>query len=159
MTLRRILVWVTISLSISTQASSQSFPSFHVLSIVPQKPLSVKTSKDLELSLTLRIRQGYHINSSRPADDYLIPTKLTWDTTVFPLKSIDYPDGEDVIYSFSKKPLSVYSGEIKIVSTFRTSATLRNRSKAITGSLRYQACNERACFPPRTISVKIPLLY
>lgn len=159
MTLRRILVWGVMSLSISTQVSPQSFSSFQVLSVVPQKPLAVKISKNLELPLTLRIRQGYHINSSRPDDDYLIPTKLTWDATAFLLKSIDYPDGEDVLYPFSEKPLSVYSGEIKIISSFRAPATLQNRPKVITGSLRYQACNEKACFPPRTISVKIPLSY
>jgi len=26
----------------------------------------------------------------------------------------------------------------------------------LTGKLRYQACNHNACFPPKTIDVKVP---
>ena len=155
----RTRAWVAVLLLIGTSASPQSFSGFQVVSIAPPEPLFMEAGKELEVSLTLRIRSGYHINSSRPAEDYLIPTELNWDSVTLPLASVDYPTGEHITYSFSDKPLSVYSDKVRIVSTFHAPATLQSSSKAIIGSLRYQACNEKTCFPPKTIAVTVPLLY
>ena len=155
----RTRVWVVVLLLIGTSASPQSFSGFQVVSIAPPEPLFMEVEKALEVPLTLHIRSGYHINSSRPAEDYLIPTELNWNAGTLPLASIDYPAGKNINYSFSDKPLSVYSDEVRIVSTFHAPATLQSSSKAITGNLRYQACNEKTCFPPKTIAVTVPLLY
>ena len=106
----------------------------------------------------MRIRPGYHVNSNRPSEDYLIPTKLTWDAAPITLRSVNYPDAESVTYSFSEKPLSVYSGKIRVISTFKAPESPGADFKTLTGKLRYQACNDKACFPPKTIGVKVPVL-
>ncbi len=139
-------------------ASAQSFRGFQALSVVPPEPVSVEAGKEVVVPVTLRIRPGYHVNSNRPAEDYLIPTKLTWDAAPIALRSVSYPDAESVTYSFSEKPLSVYSGKIRVTSTFKAPESLGDGFKILSGSLRYQACNDKACLPPKTIAVKVAVL-
>ena len=158
MTLTKMGVWFTAAVLLGAWASAQSFRGFQALSVVPPEPVFLGASEEVVVPLTLRIRPGYHVNSNRPAEDYLIPTKLTWDAAPITLKSVNYPDAENVTYSFSEKPLSVYSGKIRVISTFKASQSLGADFKALTGRLRYQACNDKACFPPQTITVKVPIL-
>ena len=61
------------------------------------------------MSVSIQIRPNYHINSNTPADEYLIPTRLTWESSGLDLTKTEYPEPETVKYSFSDKPLSVYS--------------------------------------------------
>ena len=70
------------------------------------------------MAVGIRIRRGYHINSNRPNEPYLIPTSLSWNQPPFRVVSIEYPPAEEVRYDFSEEPLSVYSSRIEIVTTF-----------------------------------------
>ena len=158
MVLTRIALCLAAAVLFGAPAAAQSFGGFQALSVVPPKPVFPEAGKEVVVPLTLRIRPGYHINSNRPAEDYLIPTKLSWDAAPLALKSIDYPAGEHVTYSYSAKPLSVYSGKVRVVSIFTAPKSPAADLKALTGSLRYQACNDKACFPPQTIAVKVPVL-
>lgn len=149
-----------LSLSIAASVNSQSFEGWHALSIAAPAPLLLETGKDVEFVLTLNIKPGYHINSDQPAEDYLIPTNLSWQSPDLLLKSISYPTGEHVTYSFSSEPLSVYSGKVQITSTFHAPETFQENPEPLLGNLLYQACNNTACFPPKTISVTVvPLVH
>ena len=122
--------------------------------VLPSPTVQLKAGENVEVPVTIQIRPAYHINSSRPADEYLIPTKLTWEPSGLHLKKTEYPDPESVTYSFSKKPLSVYSNKIVIVSHFTVPEEVPVLTE-IKGRLRYQACNSRACFPPKTTEVTV----
>tara|TARA_Y100000588_G_scaffold335143_1_gene375104 strand:+ start:5932 stop:6411 length:480 start_codon:yes stop_codon:yes gene_type:complete len=159
MTLTRIRTWFILSFFVGASINSQSFEGWQALSIKPPVSLLLETGRDVELVLTLNIKPGYHINSNQPEEDYLIPTSLNWQSPSLPLKSINYPIGELVTYSFSSEPLSVYSGKVQVVSTFHVPETLQKKPGALLGSLLYQACNNTACFPPKTISVTVPLVH
>ena len=157
MTLTKIGTWFAAAV-LGASAGAQSFRGFQALSVVPPEPVFLKAAEEVVVPLTLRVRPGYHVNSNRPAEDYLIPTKLTWDAAPMELRSIKYPPAENVTYSFSAKPLSVYSGKVQVVSTFKAPESVGADFKTLTGSLRYQACNDKACLPPRTIPVKVAVL-
>lgn len=107
------------------------------------------------LALRFRLAAGYHTNSSKPTDEFLIPLKLTWDA-VAPLEvaGVDYPPGKEEKYAFSDKPLSVYSGEFIVITRFKASAGAAKGERIVKGKLRYQACNETTCFPPRNLAVQ-----
>jgi Disulphide bond corrector protein DsbC len=103
----------------------------------------------------VRLMPGYHMNSNKPMDEYLIPLRLTWTTPPVEVVRTDYPEGKLEKYSFSEKPLSVLTGDFDIITEFKASATAPVGSQILTGKLRYQACDNRACYPPRTIEVKL----
>jgi hypothetical protein len=107
--------------------------------------------------LQVRLAGGYHVNSSTPADEYLIPLKLTWNPSPLEVQEIVYPPARTERYSFSRKPLSVYTGNFEIVSRFKATPAARPGSLIVNGKLRYQACTNSSCLPPRTIDVKLPV--
>jgi DsbC/DsbD-like thiol-disulfide interchange protein len=115
----------------------------------------VPRGKEFQIAVVLNIDSGYHMNSHKPSDSYLIPTVLTPQLpTGFTVADTIYPNGLDKKFPFSPdKPLNVYSGSV----TLRMKVTADNSapigSTTIPITLRYQACNNSACLPP----VKVPV--
>ena len=144
-----------VALLLSAPARPQ-FAGFSAASVEPSAGVTVSGPGPLRVPVSIRIRRGYHINSSQPNDPYLIPTVLTWDDAPLRVGSITYPPPEEVRYEFSDKPLSVYSGRVEIVTTFEVSGVPSGAGK-LSGSFRFQACNDEACLPPRTRPVTVPL--
>lgn len=139
-------------------AQSQSFSrGLRVASIVPGPAVKLQPGETAAVPITVRIRPSYHINSNEPADEYLIPTKLTWEPSLLLWKRTDYPEAEIVNYAFSKKPLAVYSNKIVILSHFAVPEKVSPTLTELKGEFRYQACNSRACLPPKTIEVIVPV--
>ena len=108
--------------------SPLSFAQTNVLSVAPPEKLIVKAGAVASAKLTVQLRPGYHCNSNKPSEDYLIPLKLTWviqQGTPAPLEVADvtYPQPRLETYSFSKQPLSVYSGDFEIVTKFKVPAS------------------------------------
>jgi hypothetical protein len=103
------------------------------------------------------IQAGYHVNSNTPSDEYLIPLKLTWKSTgALEAGEIVYPKPSLEKYDFSEKPLSVYTGSFEVTANFRVAANAPAGPGVAVGQLKYQACSDRACFPPKTIEVAVP---
>ncbi len=100
---------------------------------------------------------GYHVNSNTPTDEYLIPLKLTWKSTgALDGGQVTYPKPSMEKYEFSEKPLSVYTGAFALMANFKIAANAPAGPGAAVGQLRYQACHDRACFPPKTVEVTVP---
>ena len=111
----------------------------------------------LTAKIEVQLRSGFHVNSNTPADDYLIPLRLTWTAAPLELQDVVYPKPKMEKYDFSEKPLSVYSGDFEITTRFKTPPSAAPGMAVITGKLRYQACSHKECFPPKTIEVKLPV--
>ena len=60
-------------------------------------------------------------------------------------------------YEFSETPLSVFTGNFDIVTKFKAAAGAPVGPAYVSGKLRYQACNDKACFPPKTLDIKLPV--
>jgi len=90
-------------------------------------------------------------------DEYLIPLKLTWKSTgALEAGQVAYPKPTLEKYEFSENPLSVYTGAFELVANFKVAANAPAGPGVAAGQLRYQACNDRACFPPKTIDINLP---
>lgn len=103
------------------------------------------------------MQMGFHVNSDKPAEEYLIPLKLTWVATgALQPGAVVYPAPQLEKYEFSEKPLSVFTGKFDLIANFKVAANAPAGQGIATGKLRYQACNDRACFPPKTIDIAVP---
>lgn len=110
------------------------------------------------MPLQLKITPGYHVNSNTPTDEYMIPLKLTWDhSMVFEAAAPVYPKGALEKYSFAEQPLSVYTGAVTVDTPGKVAANAAPGTIHLTGKLRYQGCSDRLCYPPKTISVTVPI--
>jgi Disulphide bond corrector protein DsbC len=100
---------------------------------------------------------GYHANSNTPTDAYLIPLTLKWTGGPMQADGITYPKAAQEKYSFSEKPLSVVTGEFSISTKFKVPADAPTGAAAQNGTLKYQACNDRMCFAPKTVPISLSL--
>lgn len=138
-----------------------SAPSFgqgpNVLSVVPPEKLTAKAGTTVQAKLSAHIQPGYHANSNTPSDEYLIPMRLTWASGPLETAEVLYPKPEMEKYSFSDKPLSVYTGGFELVTRFKVPATATPGQVVLAGKLRYQACNDRMCLAPKTVEISLPV--
>lgn len=137
--------------------SPLSFAQGNVLSIVPPERIAAKPGSTAQVKLSVQVRAGYHINSNTPSEDYLIPLKLTWSGGPLETAGIVYPKPQMEKYSFSEKPLSVFTGDFEILTRFKVAANAPPGPASVTAKLRYQACTDRLCLPPKTVDVSLPV--
>ena len=155
----RAVSWLALVLLLQTAglAQGQSFRGRQTASIVPPLAVKLEPGKVAVVPIEVRIRAGYHINSDKPAEQYLIPTRLTWNVPGLKLRDIAYPEPETVNYAFSEQPLSVFSDTITIKSAFQVPPNVPSSLTELPGQLRYQACNDKACLPPATLDITVPV--
>src|SRR5262249_48332840 len=104
------------------------------------------------------VEDGYHINSNRPAEKYLIPTALKIERqTGLITPPVIYPKAKLQKFEFSQKPLSVFEGKATLRFTARALSSLAAGEHALKAKLTVQACNNQQCLRPQTIDVSIAL--
>ena len=107
------------------------------------------------VDLNFRVASGFHINSNAPKSEFLIPTNLKMDLpTDIVLGKIEYPAGKDLSFPFSPdEKLNVYNGDFTIAVAVHPLRSVVPGKYVMHGLLRYQACDNAQCFPPKTLPV------
>ncbi len=110
----------------------------------------------LKAAAIARIAPGYHVNDHKPSQEYLIPTEWRLEGTpeISVLKLI-YPKGEVKKFAFSDEGLSVYAGQLTIGALLKVSPAAKPGVYTLKGNFTYQACNDHACLPPRSLPVEL----
>lgn len=123
---------------------------------LPVSKISVAAGKPARVQLRFRIADGYHINSNQPGSELLIPTKLLLNPpTDVGVGSITYPKGHDLTLAIAPdQKLNVYTGEFTIAAKVSAARTAIPGKYKVHGQLKYQACNDRSCFPPKLAPVE-----
>jgi thioredoxin:protein disulfide reductase len=112
------------------------------------------------LRVDAAILPGWHINSDRPASPDYIATRLSIDPpSSVRVKDVKYPPAEVITPEFSMgEKLSVFTGAITFAAPLEeTSKPSPGQALAFTLSLDYQACNERQCLRPVTVTKLVAL--
>lgn len=108
------------------------------------------------VAVVLDIDPQFHINSAKPLDENLIPTKVEpLKVEGFTFSTPTYPKGETQKFAFSDEALSVYGGRTVIKFKATAAKTVPLGLKTIKVKLGYQACNNQACFAPKTVEIPI----
>lgn len=120
--------------------------------------VDIKAGGSAEASMKLTIASGYHINANPPSFSYLKATELQIEPNegITPGKPV-YPASVTRKFAFSKDPLAVYEGEATIKLPINAASNAKPGEQTLKGKLRIQACDEEACYPPRTIETSIPV--
>jgi len=123
-------------------------------------PDAVGRGAEARLTVTVALSPGWHVNAHVPSERHLIPTTLT----VTPpegigVGAVHYPLGEEHRFAFNpSKPLSTYVGTFELTTPLRVEAEATVGPTALVRArLRYQACNDTRCLPPRTADVEARL--
>jgi hypothetical protein len=148
-----ILILILGRQSLAQESFRKSAPS---ITMVSPGVATVTRGKPGNVELTFSIARGYHVNSNTPTEEYLIPTALKLDApTDIVIGKIVYPEGSLVSFPFAPtEKLSVYSGTFPISILVRPLASVLPGKYALRGRLKYQACDNAACYPPKELPVQ-----
>jgi hypothetical protein len=105
--------------------------------------------------LDVAVQTGFHVNSDKPKDEFLIPLKLTWTGGPLEIQSVSYPKPEEI--KVGSQMLTVFTGNFQIGTSFQAPANAPVGNAIMVGKLRYQACNNEMCFRPASIEVHLPV--
>jgi DsbC/DsbD-like thiol-disulfide interchange protein len=117
------------------------------------EPQVVITGKRSVLVLNFRVVDGFHVNSHTPKSELLIPTKITLQPAAgVKAEEVEYPAGQSYSFSFDpSEKLDVYSGAF----TVKLPVVAEAGAHTVEGTLRYQACDHAACYPPKSLPVQV----
>jgi len=109
----------------------------------------VSPGGEFKIAVKINIDPQWHINSNTPHDDFLIPSKLSVDTSKgFSLTKVTYPEAHDRKLTFSDKPLSVFENEVYISADVKVPSDLKLGTYKLPVVFEYQSCNDKTCLPP-----------
>jgi DsbC/DsbD-like thiol-disulfide interchange protein len=152
----RMIVFVLpiILLATGLPAQNQS-ASQNKVDFVPVSPVAIKAGKSIPMVFTFHIKPGFHINSSKPSAEELIPTQLGFSPPQdLVIAKVEYPAGELRSFPFDPtQKLSVYSGDLAIKAVVIVQKDAAPGTYTVHGEFKYQACDNNACYPPKKLPV------
>ena len=117
-----------------------------------------KKKQAIELEVKLTMDKGWHINSRYPLDKDLIATAVSINKesldkkskNQWKIKTIEYPQGDEVKLKLSDSPLSLYQKTITIKLLIESVDQLDkvNKVQFIPLQINYQTCSDSICLAP-----------
>jgi cytochrome c biogenesis protein CcdA/thiol-disulfide isomerase/thioredoxin len=107
---------------------------------------------NVKLALVVSIPPGLHAQSDKPRDPSLKPM-LIWidDASGVVVREVVFPASKDLPLEGYAQPLAVFEGEVVIGIEVTLPKSAPAGPFTVPGRFRYQACDDRICFRPRTL--------
>lgn len=104
--------------------------------------------------MQLFVKKGWHINANPPKPKFLKPTVFSISSKQnIKLTNIRYPKPKKFELEGFDETLSVYEGQVNIYGVLEIPANLTADTDEVELKVRYQACNDVQCFPPKTLKL------
>lgn len=153
-----IMIAIAVLLCAGTQAQqSSSTQGRSFVSFQSAGPVSVAVGHKAPVTFTFRVENGFHINSNKPMTEELIPTQMHFTLPgEIAIGKVTYPAGQLMSFPFDPtQKLSVYSGDVVIHAMVIVPQDSSPGPLTVHGELKYQACDNNACYPPK----KLPMSF
>ena len=120
--------------------------------------IEIKSGGASEATVKLKVLQGYHINGN-PASKFQIATSLDVAQAegITPGQPV-YPPSVTKKFSFSDQPIAVYEDEVTIKLPLSAGSAAQKGEHTLKGKVRFQACDDEVCYPPRNLETSIPVI-
>jgi len=137
-----------------TSARAQSAPNVSVNgSFAASK---VARGQTVRATVTMDIPSGFHANSNRPLEKFLIATQLQIDAPrEVRVGPVTYPRALLRSLKFSKNRVSVFEGRTIMRFTVTVPRDYKDSSLEVKARLRFQTCNDDTCFPPQNREIRM----
>ena len=111
----------------------------------------------VSLTVTLEIEKGWHAYANPAGDDSLIPTTIEVKAAnKLEDVKVKYPAGKERKEEGLKESINVYEGKVSIPITLRRPLVDKKADTSpLEISIKYQACSESKCLPPKTLKVTV----
>jgi thiol:disulfide interchange protein DsbD len=112
--------------------------------------------RSVQGTVFMDIPSGYHVNSNRPLENFLIATQLQIEAPKgIRLGRILYPRALLRSLKFSKNKVSVFEGRTTMRFSVTVPRNFNGNSTEIKARLKFQSCNDDTCFPPQTREISM----
>jgi thiol:disulfide interchange protein DsbD len=143
----RIAVF-SVLLVLTANAANAQPPRATVTPVVESEAVAGGTTR---VALSVSLPEKLHVQSDRPRDPSLIPTVLTVESPAgVRVTNLIYPEPSDFTLEGGTEPLAVFDHEFVVGAELQLDASVRAGTLTIPGRFRYQACDDKVCFQPRT---------
>jgi thioredoxin:protein disulfide reductase len=156
--MKTILTGAVVFLLLAGFAIGGANPIVSVRAIASAEPLHAGKMGTLTVELTIPV--PYHINSDKPLDKNLIPTKLEFEPQPHVMfGNVAFPPAPPQKLPVNPDPMSVFEGIVKITAEIVPDMSLAGNEITIKGKVYSQACNNSTCFPPvwQPFSLTVPV--
>jgi hypothetical protein len=119
---------------------------------------AVKPGARFTVKLAARIDAGWHLYSMKRFTDGPIPTRI-WiaeGQSAALSGAVEAPDPLMLQDPNFNMEVEFYAGEAVFLLPLRVRAAATGAQK-VTVSTSYQACSDRICLPPRTVTIEVPI--
>lgn len=116
---------------------------------------SVTKGRAAKGTVVLSIPGGLHVNSNRPNSEYSIPTTVRLTAQGARVSGATFPRGVNRKFQFSESTINVYEGTVRFPFTVTVPAAFKGSTVRVRAVVRYQACTDEVCYPPRTKEVTL----
>lgn len=116
---------------------------------------TVQKGRSARGTVVLSIPGGLHTNSNRPGNKYQIPTTVRLTAAGARVSGPTYPRGVNRKFQFSETVINVYEGTVRFPFTITVPAGFRGNTVSVRAVVRYQACTDEVCYPPRNKEITI----
>ena len=128
-----------------------------VVTVVPPSSVEVKPGAGTRIALQVVVKPGYHVQANPVENPSLIPITLKMDAA----RSISvgepvYPAPKRLRLPGDSQDLVVYDGTFVIALPLQVGRNATaGATVTLTGSLRYQACDDSHCLFPVTLPIAL----
>ena len=121
------------------------------------KSIIIKQGETFSIDLDIIINSGWHINSNKPNDDFLIRSEITANGKGIVLSGVKYPQAHNLKLAFSEEPVSVYEKTVIAKLNFKANKNIPIGIQKVLVTLDYQACNDVSCMPPNSTATEFEI--
>jgi hypothetical protein len=127
----------------------------HLTITTSSTPAAGKPGQRVVLNLDVVLKPKMHVYSpDQPKDQDYMPIVLTVaPSEAYQLEKPRYPPSEKLFFAPLKETQHVYSKAFRVTQPIVVTRDL-SAPLTITGTVRYQACDDAICYVPQTVAVK-----
>lgn len=103
--------------------------------------------------IVMDIPTNLHVNSNKPNSEYAIPTSIKLSATGARVGAVSYPRGKNRKFEFSETVINVYEGRVVFTFNMTVPSNFKGSSVPVRAVVRYQACTDEVCYPPKNQTI------
>jgi DsbC/DsbD-like thiol-disulfide interchange protein len=120
--------------------------------------VSVPAGGKVAITAHFAIAPGWHIyGAPLPAGEDLTPTSLSFGKELAAHQSVTMPPPAPLHFEALGETLPVYQGDFTSSAELQLKPDLKPGPQTLSGTLRFQECNDSLCKMPRTVEFTLPL--
>ena len=141
----------------AADAEPPRIASTDVVEATPQET-TLARGQSGDVLVPIKIANGYHINANPPSFPYLKATELEVPAAGgISVQFITYPDPLMRKFSFAETELAVYEGEAVVKARVKADESAQTGKHNLSAKLRVQACDDKVCYAPGVLDLKLPV--